>query len=87
MFESLGCGRPFVGTRVGGIPEVITSEDLGILCEPADADALSHSILSALDREWNAMEISTHAQMYSWESVASQLAAIYDEVRGKGKRN
>ncbi len=31
MFECLGCGKPFVGTRVGGIPEHITGEEIGYL--------------------------------------------------------
>lgn len=29
MFECLGCGKPFIGTKVGGIPEIITSDDYG----------------------------------------------------------
>ncbi|HWQ48077.1 MAG TPA: glycosyltransferase [Methanosarcina sp.] len=23
MFECLGCGKPFVGTKIGGVPEII----------------------------------------------------------------
>ena len=34
MFESIGCGKPFIGTDVGGIPEVIISNKYGLLCEP-----------------------------------------------------
>lgn len=77
MFESLGCGRPFVGTLVGGIPDVI-DDRLGILCPPGDAGALARSILEALDRRWDPEEISTLAQRYSWSNLASQLSAIYD---------
>lgn len=32
MFEALGCGKPFVGTKVGGVPEVITSGRLRPAC-------------------------------------------------------
>jgi glycosyltransferase involved in cell wall biosynthesis len=38
MFEALGCGKPFVGTNVGGIPEIIINENLGILVEPRDVN-------------------------------------------------
>ena len=27
MFECVGCGKPFIGTKVGGIPEIIISDD------------------------------------------------------------
>ena len=33
MFEAIGCGKPFIGTKVGGVPEIIASEDYGLLCE------------------------------------------------------
>ena len=53
MFEALGCGKPFVGTKVGGVPEVIASDDYGLLVEPADPEDLAEKILVALDREWD----------------------------------
>ena len=37
MFEALGCGKPFVGSKVGGVPEVITSEEYGLLVEPGNS--------------------------------------------------
>lgn len=78
MFESLGCGRPFVGSRVGGIPDVITSQDLGMLCPPGDPHALATTIMDALERDWDCRKIADHAQRYSWASIASRLCAIYD---------
>ena len=53
MFECLGGGKPFIGTKVGGIPEIITSEDYGFLVEPANPKELAEKILIALDKEWD----------------------------------
>lgn len=53
MFECLGCGKPFVGTKVGGIPEIINSEDYSLLCEPANPKELAEKILIALDKGWD----------------------------------
>ncbi len=86
MFECLGCGRPFVGTRVGGIPDVITGE-LGLLCEPCDPHGLAVAIGDALDREWDAEAIAKHAQRYTWTSVISQLSALYDEMMSGDQRD
>lgn len=47
------CGKPFVGTNVGGVPEVITSEDYGLFIDPADPEDLAEKMLVALDREWD----------------------------------
>ena len=80
MFESLGCGRPFIGTRVGGIPEVVTSEEVGILCAPENPGALADAILRGLSMEWDSKRISSHAQRYAWENIARELVSIFDRV-------
>ena len=77
MFEALGCGKPFVGTKVGGVPEVIASDDYGLLVEPADPEDLAEKILVALDREWNRDKILQYAERYTWKNIAEEITKIY----------
>lgn len=77
MFECLGCGRPLVATRVGGIPDVITSDGLGLLCDPADSLGLAKCIKAALDSTWDEGYISEYAQRFTWGSIASDLVEKY----------
>lgn len=83
MFECMGCGRPFVGSRVGGIPDVISSDLLGLMCEPADSEGLTNAIGEALERDWDPSAISNHAQRYSWKSIASDLSSLYGDLLEK----
>ncbi len=48
VLESLAAGCPVVATRVGGIPEIITSGVHGLLVEPGDIEGLAGAILSLL---------------------------------------
>ena len=80
MFECLGCGKPFVGTRVGGIPEVIISEKLGILVEPKNHEQLADAILKALDKEWDKEYILNYAKQFTWDEIAKSIMAVYEEV-------
>jgi len=80
MFEALGVGLPFVGTKVGGIPEIITSEDYGLLCEPANPKDLAEKILIALEKEWDREKIRKYAEQYSWEKIAKEYFRIYQRV-------
>ena len=80
MFEAFGCGKPFVGTRVGGIPEIVTSEIYGLLVDPADPDGLAEAILAALDREWDAEAILAYAKRYAWESITKEILSVYAQV-------
>lgn len=80
MFEALGCGIPFVGTSVGGVPEVITSDDYGFLVEPGNSGDLAEKILLALDREWDQEKILTYAEKYTWKNITKEIMNVYQQV-------
>lgn len=46
--ESLAAGTPIIGTRVGGIPDVVRDSETGLLVPPGDADALSKALTTIL---------------------------------------
>jgi glycosyltransferase involved in cell wall biosynthesis len=48
LAEAMSCGRPVVGSRVGGIPRVVTHGHDGLLVPPGDAAALSEACLAVL---------------------------------------
>ncbi len=77
MFECLGCGKPFIGTKVGGIPEIIISAEYGFLVEPANSKDLTEKIITALDKEWNNKKILEYSQQFTWENIAHQILKIY----------
>jgi glycosyltransferase involved in cell wall biosynthesis len=85
MFECLGCGKPFVGTRVGGIPETISSDTYGLLSEPGNVEELAGNILASLDREWDNEAILRYSSQFTWEHIAQEIKGIYDQVLS-GKR-
>lgn len=76
MFEALGCGRPYVGSNVGGVDEIITDE-LGLYCEPGDPEALADILVEGLERDWDEEAIRRHAKQYRWSEIADQIAEVY----------
>jgi len=80
MFEALGVGLPFVGTKVGGVPEIIISEDYGLLCEPANPKDLAEKILIALEKEWDREKIRKYAEQFTWENIAKRTLEVYRGV-------
>jgi len=78
--EAMACGKPVIGTHVGGVPEAISHQQLGILVNPGDSEALASSILEALDRKWRPEIILHHAKRYSWNSLVKQILQVYQGV-------
>lgn len=44
LMEAMAAGLPVVASRISGIPELVRHEQTGILCRPADANALARSM-------------------------------------------
>lgn len=80
MFECLACGKPFVGSSVGGIPDVIISTEYGLLCEPGNARDLKEKIQLALTKEWNSEKIIKYAQNYTWANIALEISDVYKKL-------
>jgi len=80
MFEALGVGLPVIATRVGGIPEIISSEEYGFLCEPANPNDLAKKILLALERNWNREKIQSYAEQFTWENIARKTLSVYEDI-------
>jgi glycosyltransferase involved in cell wall biosynthesis len=80
QIEALACGKPIVATRNGGSEEVITSDEYGVLVEPADSGDLAEKILMALEREWDRAAILRYAERFKWEDISKEILAVYQEV-------
>lgn len=80
MFECLGCGRPFIGTRVGGIPEVISSTKYGLLVDPGNPLGLSNAIQCALEKTWDQEPIVAYSEQFTWKRLCEKINAIYQSA-------
>ena len=80
QIEAMACGVPVVATINGGSEEIITSEDYGLLVEPANPEDLAEKILIALNKEWDKEKIRKYAEQFTWERIAERIHEIYCRV-------
>ena len=82
--ESLACGVPCVGFKVGGIPEMIDHRVNGYVANFKDVADLAAGMAWVLD-EADARALSAAARCkvemtYSQSAVASQYIEVYNEM-------
>ncbi len=80
MFEALSLGLPFVGTDVGGIPEIITSDVYGLLVKPSNLQQLTEKIIKALEKDWDTQKIRKYAEQFAWKNIAKQTVDVYEKL-------
>ncbi|HEX5105761.1 MAG TPA: glycosyltransferase family 4 protein, partial [Pirellulaceae bacterium] len=83
--EAMRWGTPVIGTRVGGIPEIITDNETGLLVDPQSPEQLASTIVRLLEnRELRERlgsagrrHVETH---FTVERMARQTAELYREI-------
>jgi len=80
LLEAIGCGKPYVGTDVGGIPEIIINDKLGLLVPPKEPKQLAVAMEKALKLNWDENYILEHAKRYTWEKISDKVLNIYKDA-------
>lgn len=79
--ESLAVGRAPVVTNCGGLPDSVRGLDPSLIVASADADALTHRLILALDGKVpDVAACRAHAETFSWAVAAERHAALYREL-------
>lgn len=86
--EAMACGVPVVGTRVGGLPEVVESGVTGTLVPVGDVDAMREAALDFLGdpARWRSASEAARArsvERFSSERVVPIYERYYREVLGR----
>ena len=84
LVEAMALGLPVVGTRVGGIADVILDGECGLVVPPEDAGALAEALvdlgLDAARRAKLAEGAPPRAEAFSTPVAAAAMRALYDAL-------
>ena len=86
MFEALGCGRPYVGTDVGGVGEIIDSEEYGLVCRDDDPETVAALLAEGLSKEWSNSDIRAYAEQFTWENITSAIVDTYPPLAAETRK-
>jgi glycosyltransferase involved in cell wall biosynthesis len=91
LLDAMACSRAVVGTRAGGIPEIIEDGRTGVLVEPRDHAALASQIVRLLNdpelrRRMGAAGLARVAERFTVERMVAETAAVYERVAGRPRQ-
>lgn len=85
LYTALAFGKPMVLTAVGGFPELAARHGAARVVPPGNPAELGQALAELADDERRRAELAAAARRaadgaYSWDSVASQTLALYEEL-------
>jgi glycosyltransferase involved in cell wall biosynthesis len=85
VIEACAAGKPVVGTDVGGMRDVISAGETGLLVPSGDLHALTAAVLSVIDSPEDAARMSAAARSivtrtYSAERLIDDIRKLYFEL-------
>jgi alpha-maltose-1-phosphate synthase len=83
--EAMACGTAVVGSRTGGIPEVVADGETGLLVPPDEPRALADALNALLRDPGRAQAMGQAGRKravaeFGWPAIAAQTAGLYAEL-------
>lgn len=88
LLDAMACRLPIVATNVGGIPEVVTHGETGLLVPPRNPKALAGAILKLYENRELAVQLAEKGfaqvhKKFSAEAMAGKVVNLYERLARK----
>ncbi|QDT72392.1 GDP-mannose-dependent alpha-(1-2)-phosphatidylinositol mannosyltransferase [Lacipirellula limnantheis] len=88
VLEAMAAGLPVIASDVEGVPDAVIDREDGLLVQPGDAASLAAAIEELTSGVLDYASLSRnaqrrHAERFSAEAMARNVAAVYDQVLGR----
>lgn len=80
VLEAMACGTPVVASSVGGIPEVVRSDDVGRLVRERSGEAFARAIEDVLESPIDRGRVRTHAESFGWDQTSAQQLDLFNAL-------
>ncbi len=85
LVEAMATGKAVIGTKVGGIVDVISNGENGLLVAPNDIEGLSKAMISLFENNDLSLKMGTagleFSRQHDWSAVAEKVEAIYNQIQ------
>jgi glycosyltransferase involved in cell wall biosynthesis len=85
ILEAMAAGKPVIATAAGGVVDIVTDGDTGLLVPPGDVEALANAIRRLIDDRALAAALAqrgarlVHAS-FTMQRNAAHVSTVYDSL-------
>ena len=84
--ESMACGKPIVGSNVGGLPEIIEDKKTGFLVKPKSSKDIAQSVIKLLTKKklqekMGEASVEKIFREFDWNVIAQKTLVVYNRIK------
>ena len=83
LLEAMACGTPVIATKVGGIPELITAPEAGVLMRERTPEALLEAFHELFANYPSREATRRYAQHFDWEEPTRQQVSLFKRIMAR----
>lgn len=80
LLEAMACGTPVIATNVGGVPEIVTSADAGVVVKERSAPALARAVRELFARPRERAATRRFAEQFGWDATTRGQLQLFRQV-------
>jgi glycosyltransferase involved in cell wall biosynthesis len=80
LLEAMACGTPVVATKAGGVPEIVTSMEAGVVVEERSARALAHAVRELFANPRDRAATRRFAEQFGWGATTKGQLQLFRQV-------
>ena len=88
--EAMAAGKAVVASRVGGVPELVSEGENGLLVEAGNVESLSAALRVLTEDPQKAASMGANGRdrvsAFDWDAIAAQYVEIYEQVATRHKK-
>lgn len=83
LLEAMACGTPCVATPAGGVAEVITAPEAGIVTGERSPKAIAEAVLALEERAPDRAATRAYAEAFAWDDVADMVEKVWQRAAAR----
>lgn len=80
LLEAMACGTPVVANRVGGVPEIVTAPEAGVVLDERSASAVARALRGLFASPPERSATRRYAEQFGWEATTRGQLQLFRQV-------
>jgi glycosyltransferase involved in cell wall biosynthesis len=86
LLEAMACGTPVVASRVGGVPEIVGDDAVGVIMDDLSAGAVQRAIARLRSALPDRNRVRAYAERFSWDATTSGQLSVFKGALDRSAR-